>query len=105
MSSIQPPPINPADIKPPGILMVILPAVWMAVFPVSYSAVILFAPSRELTKRLVLLILGMLALTVLNEISKLNLRQYLQAPRASIEKKPDFPTSQVFSKNVVAGSL
>jgi uncharacterized membrane protein len=53
-------------------------------FELLWMAVCLFTPNRQLTRRLTLLVLGMLTLVALNEISKLNLHQYLQAPKASM---------------------
>ena len=50
---------------------------------ICWMAMVLFAPIRELTRRLTLLVLGMLTLAALNELSKLSLHQYLQAPKAS----------------------
>jgi hypothetical protein len=52
--------------------------------PSCLVAVVLLTPLRELTRRLTLLVLGMLTLIALNEISKLNLHQYLQAPKSSM---------------------
>jgi hypothetical protein len=48
-----------------------------------WMAVILFSPLKELTRRLAFVVLGVLILIGLSEISKLNLHQYLQAPKVS----------------------
>jgi hypothetical protein len=51
--------------------------------PVCWMAVILFSPLQQLTRRLAFVMVGVLTLVVLSEISKLNLHQYLQPPKAS----------------------
>jgi hypothetical protein len=51
-------------------------------------AVILFSPLQQLTRRLGFVVLGVLTLVALNEISKLNLHQYLQPPKASEISSP-----------------
>jgi hypothetical protein len=50
---------------------------------VCWMAVILFSPVQQLTRRLGFVVLGVLMLIGLSEISKLNLHQYLQAPKVS----------------------
>jgi TIR domain len=52
-------------------------------FPICWMAVILFSPLQQLTKRLGFVVLGVAILIGLSEISKLNLHQYLQPPKAS----------------------
>jgi hypothetical protein len=52
-------------------------------FPILWMAVIIFSPLRQLTQRLVFVVVGVVTLVVLGEISKLNLHQYLQPPKAS----------------------
>jgi TIR domain len=66
-----------------------LPYEWLWIvpeylIPICWIAVSLFVPIRELTRRLTLLLFGMLTLLALNELSKLNLQRYLQAPKTSI---------------------
>ena len=48
-----------------------------------WNFVMLFVPLRELTQRLIFVVLGVLTLVGLSEISKLNLHQYLQPPKVS----------------------
>jgi hypothetical protein len=50
--------------------------------------VILFSPLQQLTRRLGFVVLGVLTLVLLSEISKLNLRQYLQPPKVSEISSP-----------------
>jgi hypothetical protein len=50
-------------------------------FQICWMAVISFSPLQQLTRRLVFVVLGVLVLIGLNEISELNLHQYLQPPR------------------------
>jgi hypothetical protein len=45
--------------------------------------VLLYSPLRQLTQRLSFIALGVVTLVALNEISKLNLHQYLQPPKVS----------------------
>jgi hypothetical protein len=46
-------------------------------------AVLLLSPLQQLAKRLGFVVVGVVMLVGLNEISKLNLHQYLQAPKVS----------------------
>jgi hypothetical protein len=57
-------------------------------FPICWMAVILFSPLQQLTKRLGFVVLGVAILIGLSEISKLNLHQYLQAPKVSDNSLP-----------------
>jgi hypothetical protein len=52
-------------------------------FPIFWMAVILFSPVQQLTRRLGFVVIGVLTLVVLNEISQLNLHQYVRPPRVS----------------------
>jgi hypothetical protein len=52
-------------------------------FQVLWITVIAFSPLQQLTRRLGFVVLGVLTLVGLSEISKLNLHQYLQAPKVS----------------------
>jgi hypothetical protein len=58
-----------------GATIILLQICWMAVM--------LFSPVRQLTQRLGFVVLGVITLIGLNEISKLNLHQYLQPPKVS----------------------
>src|SRR5262249_27255333 len=51
--------------------------------PVCWMAAILFSPLQQLTRRLVLVMIGVLALIALSEISKLDLHQYLKPATVS----------------------
>jgi hypothetical protein len=68
-----------------GVALVLL---WFVLLQVIWMAVILFSSLRQLTRRLVFVVLGVLALVFLNEISKLNLRQYLQPTKVSEISSP-----------------
>jgi hypothetical protein len=48
-----------------------------------WMAVLLLSPLQQLTKRLGFVVVGVVMLIGLNEISKLNLHQYLQPPKVS----------------------
>jgi hypothetical protein len=61
---------------------VLLSVAWILVFQICWMVVILLSPLKQLTRRLIFVLLGVLTLVVLSEISKLNLHQYLQPPRA-----------------------
>jgi hypothetical protein len=52
-------------------------------FPILWMMVILTTPLQRLTRRLGFVVLGVLTLVVLNEISQLNLHQYIKPPKAS----------------------
>jgi hypothetical protein len=50
---------------------------------ICWMAVLLLSPLQQLAKRLGFVVVGVVMLVGLNEISKLNLHQYLQAPKVS----------------------
>jgi hypothetical protein len=56
----------------------------MLVFQLSQFVCILLTPTTPLIRRLGVLMIGLVVLVGLSEISKLNLRQYLQPPRATL---------------------
>jgi hypothetical protein len=61
----------------------------LAILPqICWTAVILFSPSQQLTRRLAFVVLGVITLIALSEISKLNLHQYLQPARVSDNSLP-----------------
>jgi TIR domain len=57
-------------------------------FQMLWMAVIIFSPLQQLTRRLGFVVLGVLTLVGLSEISKLDLHQYLQPPKASENSSP-----------------
>ncbi len=76
-----------AGTSSPTELALVFGFAWMVLFQICWMAAILFSPLKQLTRRLIFVVLGVLTLVVLSEISKVNFHQYLRPTTISDTKR------------------